>query len=158
MKILLGLDISPFADETLSYVCRTTWPEGTSVVVLSVVGDDEPGTIPSPVLLASVAQNLQVLIDDHVRVHEEIVEGAVRRIEAAGLAAKGRIAHGDPCHALVEAARTHEADLIVVGAHHHSAARRWVTGSVAAYLAEHAPCPLLIVPHLRERKPGHSRT
>jgi nucleotide-binding universal stress UspA family protein len=157
MKIMLGVDASPLADETVSTVCRTFGPTKASVIVLSVIGSNEPETAPSPVLLASVAQNLAVLEADQVRTHEDIVARAERTLQAAGLATTGRVEYGDPRHVLVAAARSHDVDIVVVGSHGHSAFRRFVMGSVASHVVTHAPCNVLVVrhPHLAAGA-GHS--
>jgi nucleotide-binding universal stress UspA family protein len=56
---------------------------------------------------------------------------------------------GDPRSTLVEEARRTGADLLVVGSHGRSGLSKLVLGSVAAYVASHAPCSVLIVkrPH-----------
>lgn len=149
MKILLAVDTSPLADETVAAVSRMFGPAGVSVVVLCVVGEDEPQAIPSPVLLASVAQNLAVIEGDLVRTHEEIASRAAQSLRDAGLSATGEIAYGDPRHAVVEAARSHAADLLVVGCHSHSRAQQLLAGNVASYVLEHAPCSVMVIPHGR---------
>ncbi|MFN8588752.1 MAG: universal stress protein [Candidatus Eisenbacteria bacterium] len=147
MKVLLALDTSAIATETIATVQRMFAPNQTQVVVLSVVGTNELDVVPSPVLLASVAQNLAVLEADHVRTHHEIVAQTVKALRAAGFTASDDVRYGDPRHAIVEAARTHAADLVVVGAHDRSAFQRFVSGSVASHVATHAPCDVLIVRH-----------
>ena len=150
MKILLAIDTSPRARETVAMVQRLFGSAGATVVVLCVVGENEPETIPSPVLLASVAQDVGVLADDLVRAHEDIAIDAARLLSDAGLEANGVVGYGDPRHVVVEAARTHGADLIVVGFHGHSAAHRAMVGCVASHLVAHAPCSVLVVPHSHE--------
>ena len=151
MKILLAIDTSPIASETIATVQRMLEPTGGSVVVLCVVGDNEPGVIPSPVLLASVAQDLTVLEDDLVGMHQATAARAAQTLRDAGLEATSEIAFGDPRHVLPAMARSHAVDLIVVGCHGHSAGRRFLMGSVASYLVTHAPCNVLVVPHVHER-------
>lgn len=147
MKILLALDTSAIASETIAAMQRMFSPSMASVVVLSVVGANEADVAPSPVLLASVAQNLAVLEADHVRTHEEIVARTVQALRTAGFDASGDVRYGDPRQAIVEAARTHAANLIVVGSYEHSAVRRLMMGSVASHLTNHAPCDVLVVRH-----------
>jgi nucleotide-binding universal stress UspA family protein len=147
MKILLAIDTSPDAGQTVDKVCRMFPPADTTVVVLSAVGENEPETIPSPVLMASVAQNLAVLAEDLVRAHQETAVRAVATLRGAGFTATAQVAFGDPRHVLVQAARTYGADMIVVGCHGHSAAHRLLVGSVASHLVHHAPCDLLVVRH-----------
>jgi nucleotide-binding universal stress UspA family protein len=147
MKILLAIDTSPRADATIATVRRMYASSGASVVVLCVVGENEPETIPSPVLLASVAQDLEVLAGDLVRDHETIAARAVRMLQDAGFAAVAEVRAGDPREVIVAAARAHDVDLIVVGFHGHSAAHRMMAGCVASHLVAHAPCDVLVVPH-----------
>ena len=147
MKILLAIDTSACADETIERVRQMLTPTGTSVVVLSAVGENEPETIPSPVLLASVAQNLAVLADDLVRIHEETAARAAQRLRDAGFSATSEVGYGDPRHVVERAARSHGVDLIVVGCHCHSAAHRLFVGSVATHLVNHAACDVLVVRH-----------
>ena len=150
MKILLAIDTSPHADATIATVRRMFGSSGASVVVLCVVGENEPETIPSPVLLASAAQDVGVVAGDLVRDHEVIAARAVRMLSDAGFEARTEIRYGDPRHAVLEAARAHAADLIVVGCREHSAVHRAVMGCVATYLIEHAQCDVLVVPHAHQ--------
>jgi nucleotide-binding universal stress UspA family protein len=154
MKILLALDTSPIAGETIATVQRMFGSSGSSVVVLSVVGPNEPEQVPSPVLLASVAQNLAVLDAAQVRTHEEIVAHASQTLREAGLVATGEVGYGDPRHVLVSAARSHAADLIVMGSHGHSAVQQLMMGTVASYVVNHAPCNVLVVRHVKETTRG----
>lgn len=150
MKILLGIDASPVACETIATVQRMFGGTGASVVVLSVVGSNEPETVTSPVRLASVAQNLMELEADQVRTHEGIAIRAAQALREAGLEAIGEVHCGDPGHVLVSAAGSHAVELIVVvGSHSRSAARRLMLGSVATYVVNHAPCDVLVVSHRR---------
>ena len=62
---------------------------------------------------------------------------------------------GEGCHAhfiegkanrkLVEFARKHDIDLIVMGTHGHKAFNHLIMGSVAEYVVRHAPCAVLTV-------------
>lgn len=59
---------------------------------------------------------------------------------------------GDPDEAIVNYAREHGADLIVMGSHGHTGLRHLLMGSVAEHVLRHAPCPVLIVRHLEEKR------
>jgi len=152
VKILLAVDMSPIACETIAAVQRVFGPTGASVVVLSVIATNDPETVPNPSMLSSVAQNLSVLEAVQVETHEELVANAVRTLRGAGLDASGEVAYGDPSHAIVEAARSHAADLVVLGSHGRSAVRRLVMGSVATHVVHHAPCDVLVVRHRHEER------
>jgi nucleotide-binding universal stress UspA family protein len=75
------------------------------------------------------------------------VEGA-RLASAAGLDAKPDItsAFEGTGRAILDAADRHEAALIVLGARGLSAVRSFLLGSVSHAVAQHAHCPVLVVP------------
>jgi len=151
MKILLAIDASPFACEAIAKVQRMFGGSGATVVVVSVIGSRELEPATNPVMLASVAQNLKVLEDCQVRKYQEIVEQAAQTLSEAGLNAVGEVEYGDPRHVLVSLARSHGADLLVVGSHTHSAAQRLIMGSTSSYVVNHAPCDVLVVSHVKNK-------
>ena len=59
---------------------------------------------------------------------------------------------GNPSEVLVRLGRT--ADLLVVGARGHGGFRHLLTGSTAAQLVNHAPCPVTVVPSRRVEARG----
>ncbi|MEE9383152.1 MAG: universal stress protein [Nannocystaceae bacterium] len=52
---------------------------------------------------------------------------------------------GDPARAIIDTAEEKSADLIVIPTHGHSGLRRFLLGSVAARVVQHAPCPVLVL-------------
>jgi nucleotide-binding universal stress UspA family protein len=58
---------------------------------------------------------------------------------------------GPPATEIVSYAEEHAADLIVLGAHGHGIIDRLLIGSVAERVARHAPCAVLMVPHVTRR-------
>ena len=79
---------------------------------------------------------------------------AERELAAQALVARGRRAGvhvsflvwaGEPGPAIVDAAASERADLIVVGSHGRNRMERMVLGSVSDHVTRHAPCPVLIV-------------
>ena len=144
MKILIGVDESPFSQAALDWVKQISWPSGTSIRVVSASPPVFVGTVEAnaPAVIAQ-------LIQDQNRMHAEIAERAARALEAAGRTVEGVMISGDPRSTLVEEARKVGADLLVVGSHGRSGLSRLVLGSVASYVTTHAPCSVLIVkrPH-----------
>lgn len=57
-----------------------------------------------------------------------------------------RIEVGDPSTDIVDVARDGAYDLLVMGTHGRSGARRFVLGSIAERVVRTAPCPVLTVP------------
>ena len=58
---------------------------------------------------------------------------------------RGHFSEGRPGPSIVEFAREHKVDLIVMGTHGHRGFDHVVTGSVAKHVLRHAPCPVLTV-------------
>lgn len=61
-----------------------------------------------------------------------------------GIEATGEMRRGSPAKALIAAAATHGADLIVAGSRGDRGVRRMLVGSTARELLHHAPCSVLI--------------
>ena len=56
------------------------------------------------------------------------------------------VREGNPTEEIISAAREWRADLIILGARHHSRLGRLVFGSTSISVIEGAPCPVLAVP------------
>jgi nucleotide-binding universal stress UspA family protein len=145
MKILIGMDDSPFSDAALEYVRGMRWPEGTKVIVLTAIRS--PIAVYSEVYVPPTPQGEGVL-QEQMREHQELVSRGERLLKDAGLQTEARVLRGDPREALVDAARNEGADLLVVGSHGRTGLAKLLMGSVAAHVVAHAPCSVLVV------KPG----
>jgi nucleotide-binding universal stress UspA family protein len=79
-----------------------------------------------------------------------VVDLAVRRCEKrTSMPVRGEVITGSPGPALVTVGRS--ADLLVVGSRGRSGFTTLTFGSVALFVAEHAPCPVAVVhPRLRD--------
>ena len=142
MKILVGVDDSPHARAAVEYIRTQKWPAGTRVVVMSVVrpavGAYTEVYVPGGGLPESVR-------DEMVRHHQEIAAAAEKDLQGTGLATEARVVSGDPREALIEVARSINADLLVVGSHGRSGLAKLLMGSVASHVVSHAPCNVLVV-------------
>ena len=143
MNVLVGVDESPFSTTAVDFVKRMPWPSGTRVRAVSA---SPPFFSAAPEALPDV---IAQVIEQQDRFHKDLADRAAASLRAGGLAAESAMVPGDPRSALVEEARRWEADLLVVGSHGRSGLKRLVLGSVAAHVASHAPCSVLIVkqPH-----------
>ncbi len=72
-------------------------------------------------------------------------QGIVQRAMASGANATFLVWDGDPGEAIVAAAESEKADLIVVGSHGRSGVSRFLIGSVSDYVVRHAHCPVMVV-------------
>jgi len=89
--------------------------------------------------------DLAWMLTDRVQAEELARDGRAIAAEAgAGRVVVQAIA-GSPADVLLEAATDFDADCIVVGSKGLTSAAHFVLGSVAAAVAHHAPCDVLIV-------------
>lgn len=144
MNVLIGVDESPFSAAAVELVKRTPWPDGSRFRVVSASAPIFPasGDAAMPDVIAEI-------IAQQDRYHQDMAERAATSLREGGRTVEAAMVSGDPRSALVEEARRWKADLVVVGSHGRSGIKRMVLGSVAAHVASHAPCSVLIVkePH-----------
>lgn len=84
---------------------------------------------------------------DHEQRHavEQIQREAVEYARLRGIDPSVEIVSGHPAEAIVEYARAHHVDLIVMGHRGMSTIQRFFVGSVADRVVDHAPCMVLVV-------------
>lgn len=142
MKLLLAVDPSAASDAAAKEVAARPWPDGTTVLVVSVVEPSYGWSVPG--------------LEDSLRASaQEAVASAAETLEQAGLHATTSILDGDPKAAVIDQAVEMGADLAVVGSHDASDFARFLLGSVARAVVRHAPCPVVIV--RGEPRPGIRR-
>ncbi|MGS0687217.1 universal stress protein [Nakamurella sp. GG22] len=73
-----------------------------------------------------------------------------RAIPDSRAAVIGAVLHGPAQQALTAAAA--DGDLLVVGSRGHGSVSSAVLGSVSAYVATHAPCPVVIIRHTGDQE------
>lgn len=145
--IVVGIDGSPASINALRWAIREAaatrghvkavhaWhylPEPTSIMLSPprATRDDEE-------------RWARILLDDAI---QEALSGQDVRPPIAE-----HLVEGDAARALVEAAR--HADLLVVGARRHGVIRGALFGSVSQRCAEHATCPVVVVPPEADEAP-----
>ncbi len=136
-RIVVGDDGSPAAAHALDWAAREAGRRGRPLTVLSVVDYSGIGVGP-----AALGYAWPEAARESCR---EIIEKGSKRaralapdVEVAGVTVAGAAAA-----VLIEASRT--AELVVVGTRGHGALGTLVLGSVAASVAAHGRCPVVIV-------------
>jgi nucleotide-binding universal stress UspA family protein len=132
MRILVATDGSTEAAEAVEWATHLPLPADTQVEVVNAV--------PWPLL----DQRVSKAAPEFRKRAETVVEDARARIAKRWPAVSTRILDGDPRDAVIEAAWTSQADLIVVGARGLGAVASFLLGRVSLGIARHAPCPVLV--------------
>lgn len=143
-RILVSTDFSATADTALEYATTLASRLGASIRLLHVFED--------PYVAGFYASELYVPMPADVR--ERLLTDIRRQLaerlpNTAAVTATSEVSEGVPAEAIVEHARDHGADLIVMGTHGRRGLSHVLLGSVAERVLRTAPCPVLVV-----RSPG----
>ena len=158
MKILIGYDGSSFADSAILDLKRAGLPAAADVLVLSAADVFLPAgreTRTPEALKASIERSREAARNQLDRAIM-IAEQASRKIKSmfSGWSVKSQSCADSPAWALLKKAETWRADLIMVGAHGHSALGRFL-GSVSQLVLTHASCSVRVgrtSPHPKNKK------
>ena len=141
MKVLIGVDGSTHSQAALDHVKGMPWPKGSTFVVLSA----SVPMIAYTVVDASGLTWMQGVEEEMTGLAQTLATRVEKELRDAGLSVESRVVKGDPRDALVDIARSIQADLLVVGSHGRTGLAKIVLGSVAAHVVTHAPCSVLVV-------------
>lgn len=143
--ILVATDGSEHADKAVSVAGDLARMHGARILMLHTVPDLINLAIPAAYQERADAEHLQVG-DILSMVGDEVIKNAQARLQDQGIEKVEVIMpSGDPAQAIVDCARTHDVDLIVMGSRGLSPFERLRLGSVSHKVSQHAPCSCLIV-------------
>jgi nucleotide-binding universal stress UspA family protein len=142
MRILLAIDGSESSVQARDMVASLSWPEGTSITVLTAY--ELPVSWVSGVVVTG-GEWMQTAENDLRRqLTEDLVELA-RPLEGRGWTVDRHVVDGRPGTVIPEVAREMEADLIVLGSRGHGTMRAMLLGSVSAEVSGSADRSVLVV-------------
>ncbi len=139
-SILIPTDGSSTSDQALEKGLELARLAGARVTFLHVLENPLTSGYATPEAMPYAAQ----LYTDLRTSGENILQRAVQRAEALGVAATSRMVEdADPVRAIVEASKEHDA--VVMGTHGRRGFNRWMFGSVAEGALRRADKPFLMV-------------
>jgi len=141
MNILLAIDGSSCSEIAVAELARRPWPVQSKVHVVTVDVALDRSLLKSP---GSAFDEL---------VHQQRNEAYEHLQAAAAVLAKNEsqlqvstaLLEGVAKDAIITEAERFGADLVVVGSHGYGPIRRYFLGSVSQFVANNAPCSVLIV-------------
>ncbi|WP_445713594.1 universal stress protein [Flavobacterium sp.] len=147
MKIVLAIDSSDFSKTAVEQLNRMNLPPNTEIHVINVY---EFPTALGPELMAtggSLNNYFEEFISGAQKIGNKIVSEASNVLKSKNkeLIITTSVVSGLPKSAILEKAKSFDADLIVVGSQGQGAFSRFLLGSVSQYLATHAKCSVMIV-------------
>jgi nucleotide-binding universal stress UspA family protein len=139
-RILVPLDGSPLAEAALSHAQQIAQCHDGEIVLLRVVVS--PYTIIAPdLVLAGQGVDQEILQQEA----EQYLQAQARQLAAKGIAVHMVACLGPVAEAILDHARSLDADVIVMSTHGRGGVSRWVYGSVADRVLQAAPCPVLLI-------------
>jgi nucleotide-binding universal stress UspA family protein len=143
LRLLIGVDSSPYSTATVEAVCKRGWPKGTEVRLLAVVDT----------VMAITPDQSQPAVQKWIEVGNEEDWDKIRRLFApeadklrnAGLNATVVIRRGNPTDEILEEAESWGADCIFVGPKGTRGIERLLLGSVSSAVAARASSSVEVV-------------
>jgi len=139
-KILVPVDFSPCSAKALTYAAAFARQSHAEIILLHVV---EP--IAYPIYGDNLMPDLSGIQADLVKASRQHLEKFSRDLAAAGDPVRLLVTEGGASWEIVAAAKTEDADLIIIATHGHTGLRHALLGSTAERVVQHAPCPVLTV-------------
>lgn len=131
MKILIAVDGSRFAEEILAELSRLTWPKDSFFRIITTVEKTSSWETEKQYL-----EQGTVILNDRIQWLKNHMNG---------VDVSGEVMIGSAQSMITQEARAWQADLIVIGSHGDTGIRRDRIGSVAAAVANTAPCSVEII-------------
>ncbi|MFE5565371.1 universal stress protein [Amycolatopsis japonica] len=148
-KVVVGVDGSETSREAIGFAYDFAARHGRALVALHVWSD-----LPLEAMAVTPTEHDRELIEERGKpLLDEALAGYRERYPDVPV--QRVIAVDRPAHALAEQAEG--AALLVVGSHGRGPLRRALLGSVSRAMVHHAPCPVAVVRHHKERDYPKSR-
>jgi nucleotide-binding universal stress UspA family protein len=148
-RILVPTDFSAAAAGALDYAKTLAEAVGASLQVLAVMDDPLPG-----IKMADHVCSIPAIRQQIERETGEHLAKVLTPAEQAKFRAELTAVWGNPYAKILEFAKDHAIDLIVMGTHGRGAILHALLGSVAERIVRHASCPVLTIRPAPETAPA----
>ena len=140
-RFLVPVDFSAYAHQALEYAIGLARKPGARVTLLHVMqsppwGGESAGTV--PYAYSQFIQHLEAEVVHRMQTY-------LARVTGSGLEGDLAVGYGVPFQEILETAKKHQVDLIVMGTHGRTGLQHVLVGSVAEKVVRLAPCPVLVV-------------
>lgn len=135
-RILLATDLSAATEGAAIQALDLAHDLAADLLIVSVI---DPRSLRLP------GGRFGARVDQVRSSREAAAQDLVARGRAAGVRVSFLIWEGDPAESIVDAARSEQVDLVVVGSHGRGSVGRFFIGSVSDHVVRNAHCPVLVV-------------
>lgn len=138
-RVLVAVDFSESSEEALKYAFQFFKGSGVEFHVAHVAADPLPEGDYIP----------HISVDDMEKTTEEYdAEALAKLIPRKSMDTESVtpvVLRGDPCAAILEYAKKHKLEMIVIGSHGSTTIEKLLIGSVADKVIRQSPVPILVV-------------
>jgi nucleotide-binding universal stress UspA family protein len=145
MNILLATDGSNCARQALEYLGDFPFPAASRISLLTVLDKEAFRGRKKPELSDQEQDRLEETKRQIRKEGEDFLEQQAQALRGKGREVRTFVRTGHPAEEIVLAAGELSADLVIVGSHGRTAAKRFLLGSVSDQVLQYAPCSVLIV-------------
>ncbi len=145
-RILIPLDGSELAEKALDYARHVTAKDGLMSLLSVVDAPEYPSSVYYPAGLPAFDLNRTELQRDIIPQAEDYLRKVAERLTGQGFRTQIEVLVGEPASTIVEYAKEHNIDAIVMSTHGRSGFSRWLFGSVANKVLSGACIPVFIIP------------
>ena len=140
-RIIVAVDGSDHANEAVKVACDLAGKYGSRLHVVHT-----PQAVGDTLIVGYTAVPVPPTKEEIERAGREVIGATESAIRAAGVSDfTSQLVSGDPAHAIVEEAKAHKADLIVMGRRGLGSLTGLLVGSTTTKVSQLAPCALLTV-------------
>lgn len=143
LRLVIGVDNSPYSLAAVDEVYRRKWPRGTEVRLLAVV--DTVMAFAPDTSQPSILKWIEVEDENNWDQVRQIFEPSASKLSSAGLDAAVMIRRGNPTDEIIEEAESWAADCIFLGPKGVRGIDRLLLGSVSSAVAARAHCSVEVV-------------
>ena len=141
-NIMLATDFSEVSQNALDMAAQLKRELACKVHVVHVF-DSSAFEMPAPYYFMPGVEHW---LDDHFSgVKDKGRKALDDLVPELGDNCEGHFLEGSPKHIIIDFAKKHDIDMIIMGTHGHSGLNHLIMGSVAEYVVRHAPAPVLTV-------------
>jgi nucleotide-binding universal stress UspA family protein len=141
-KVLVPLDGSALAECALPEVIKLGKTGVVGEVILMKVTETEVITVPKAY---ERSIDFSALRNAHRIESTKYLEGVQSRLQAEGIKVSTELLEGRPEERIIDYARDHSVDLIVIATHGYTGMKRLMFGSVALQVLHDANVPVLLI-------------
>lgn len=143
LRILIGVDNSPYSEAAVEAVCRREWPKGTEVRLLAVV-DTIMAISPDPAQ-SQVMKWIEAGDEENWDEIRQVFQPLADKLGACALDAEVMIRRGNPTNELLDEAESWGANCIFLGPKGTRGIDRLLLGSVSSAVSARANCSVEVV-------------